>query len=139
MVQNLITLRFANKMFSHCWDKSCIGNVQITFKETIGTMGRGGYFDSSGIIRDAKPLVQVLALIAMEKPKSLDPESVRDEKVSVLRHIDPSGLKTRCLDNTGSRRNGSQPGYLDDDTVPPPLRSVCCGSRTTTDTACPSS
>ena len=49
MVQNLITMRFANKIFSSSWDKACVDNVQITFKETIGTMGRGGYFDTSGL------------------------------------------------------------------------------------------
>eukprot|EP01064_Diplonema_japonicum_P036186 TRINITY_DN8062_c1_g2_i1.p1 TRINITY_DN8062_c1_g2~~TRINITY_DN8062_c1_g2_i1.p1 ORF type:complete len:555 (+),score=193.44 TRINITY_DN8062_c1_g2_i1:87-1751(+) len=120
MVQNLITLRFSNKLFSHIWDKSCISNVQITFKETIGTMGRGGYFDSSGIIRDVlqNHLLQILALIAMEKPKTLSPEAVRDEKVSVLTHVKPAQLSDTVLGQYTKSLNGSEPGYLDDPTVP---------------------
>eukprot|EP01059_Diplonema_ambulator_P004689 TRINITY_DN14401_c0_g1_i1.p1 TRINITY_DN14401_c0_g1~~TRINITY_DN14401_c0_g1_i1.p1 ORF type:complete len:558 (+),score=137.18 TRINITY_DN14401_c0_g1_i1:87-1760(+) len=120
MVQNLITLRFANKLFSHIWDKSAISNVQITFKETIGTMGRGGYFDTSGIIRDVlqNHLLQVMALITMEKPKNLTPESVRDEKVAVLTHVRPATAEDAVLGQYTKSLDGSEPGYLDDPTVP---------------------
>eukprot|EP01063_Lacrimia_lanifica_P003677 TRINITY_DN11988_c0_g3_i1.p1 TRINITY_DN11988_c0_g3~~TRINITY_DN11988_c0_g3_i1.p1 ORF type:complete len:577 (+),score=248.23 TRINITY_DN11988_c0_g3_i1:59-1732(+) len=120
MVQNLITLRFSNKMFAHVWDKSCIDNVQISFKETIGTMGRGGYFDSSGIIRDVlqNHLLQVMALLAMEKPKSLDPEAVRDEKVAVLSHVRPAAVEDCVLGQYTRSLDGKHPGYLEDDTVP---------------------
>ena len=120
MVQNLITLRFANKFFSHIWDKSCVDSVQITFKEQIGTMGRGGYFDESGIIRDVlqNHLLQVLALIAMEKPKKLNPEDVRNEKVNVLSHVRPASIEDTVLGQYGKSEDGTQPGYLDDKTVP---------------------
>jgi glucose-6-phosphate 1-dehydrogenase len=52
MVKNLLTIRFANVFFGAVWNRQCISNVQITFKEKIGTEGRGGYFDEFGIIRD---------------------------------------------------------------------------------------
>ena len=121
MVQNLITMRFANKTFAHVWDKSCISSVQITFKETIGTQGRGGYFDSSGIIRDVlqNHLLQIVALIAMEKPKSLEAEHVRDEKVSVLSQIRECHPNDVVLGQYTASEDGKEPGYLDDKTVPP--------------------
>ena len=52
MVQNMLTLRFANVVFKNMWDRHSVSSVQITFKEDFGTQGRGGYFDSYGIIRD---------------------------------------------------------------------------------------
>lgn len=84
MVKNLVALRFANIFFSACWSRQYIDNVQITFKERIGTQGRGGYFDEFGIIRDIQQnhLLQVLALCAMERPVTLSEEDVRDEKVN---------------------------------------------------------
>lgn len=84
MVQNLMTLRFANRIFEPAWNRDNISSVQILFKEPFGTSGRGGYFDEVGIIRDMcqNHLLQLLTLIAMEKPSSGDPEAIRDEKVS---------------------------------------------------------
>ena len=118
MVQNIVTLRFANKVFSNIWDTNSIAYVQITFKEKIGTEGRGGYFDEFGIIRDVvqNHLTQILALIAMEKPRSLGAEDIRNEKVNVLRFIDPVRVEDCVLGQyTG---NGTMPGYLEDPTVP---------------------
>jgi glucose-6-phosphate 1-dehydrogenase len=64
---------------------------QIIFKEPHGVEGRGGYFDQYGIIRDViqNHLLQIMALIAMERPPSLDPDDIRDEKLKVLRCISP--------------------------------------------------
>ena len=73
MVQNMIVMRFGNIFFERVWDNRSIASVQITFKEDFGTMGRGGYFDNYGIIRDIlqNHLMQVLALVAMEKPATV--------------------------------------------------------------------
>ncbi|AYU82340.1 glucose-6-phosphate 1-dehydrogenase / G6PD [Leishmania donovani] len=120
MVQNIITTRFANRIFSAVWNASNIACVQITFKETIGTEGRGGYFDSIGIIRDVMQnhLTQILALLAMEKPRSLDAECIRDEKVSVLKCIEPITKENCVLGQYTASADGSIPGYLEDVTVP---------------------
>ncbi|KPI87665.1 glucose-6-phosphate 1-dehydrogenase putative (G6PD) [Leptomonas seymouri] len=120
MVQNIITTRFANRIFSSIWNSNNIACVQITFKETIGTEGRGGYFDSIGIIRDVMQnhLTQILALLAMEKPSSLDAERIRDEKVQVLKCISPIAKEDCVLGQYTASADGSMPGYLDDKTVP---------------------
>ncbi|KAH3759209.1 glucose-6-phosphate dehydrogenase [Pelomyxa schiedti] len=91
MVMNLLALRFANSMFEPLWNRNHIKCVVITFKEDIGTEGRGGYFDQFGIIRDVMQnhLLQVLALVAMEPPVSLSAEDIRNEKVKVLQCIPP--------------------------------------------------
>ncbi|CUG91016.1 Glucose-6-phosphate dehydrogenase, putative [Bodo saltans] len=118
MVQNIVTLRFANRAFGALWNANNIANVQITFKETIGTEGRGGYFDSFGIVRDVlqNHLTQMLALVAMEKPRSLSAEDIRDEKVAVLRCVEPIELSDCVLGQYTA--NDKMPGYLDDPTVP---------------------
>ena len=89
MVQNLMTLRFGNRIFSPTWNRDNIASVVITFKEPFGTQGRGGYFDEFGIIRDIMQnhLLQILCLTAMEKPPSTSPDDIRDEKVKVLKSI----------------------------------------------------
>ena len=118
MVQNIVTLRFANKVFTNLWDTNSIAYVQITFKEKIGTEGRGGYFDEFGIIRDVvqNHLTQVLALIAMEKPRSLSAEDIRNEKVNVLQYIEPVRVEECVIGQYTA--NSAMPGYLDDPTVP---------------------
>jgi glucose-6-phosphate 1-dehydrogenase len=83
MVQNILTLRFGNRVFDPAWNSENVANVEILFKEPFGAQGRGGYFDEFAIIRDVvqNHLLQVLCLIAMEKPKTSNPEDIRDEKV----------------------------------------------------------
>jgi glucose-6-phosphate 1-dehydrogenase len=83
MVKNLLILRFANTFLGATWTHQHISNVQITFKEPFGTEGRGGYFNEFGIIRDVMQnhLLQVLTLVAMERPISFSAEDIRDEKV----------------------------------------------------------
>jgi glucose-6-phosphate 1-dehydrogenase len=112
LVQNLLVMRFANRFFVPIWNRDNIANVQIVFKEDFGTQGRGGYFDEYGIIRDIiqNHLVQVLCLVAMEKPVSLSPEHVRDEKVKVLQCIEPINEEEVVI--------GQYEGYKDDPTVP---------------------
>lgn len=120
MVQNLVTMRFANHVFGAVWNRSHIANVQITFKEKIGTQGRGGYFDNFGIVRDViqNHLTQILALVAMEKPRSLSAEHIRDEKVAVLDCIRPVEAKDCVLGQYTASPNGKEEGYLEDKTVP---------------------
>lgn len=124
MVQNLITLRFGNILFSPTWNRDHIASVIITFKEPFGTMGRGGYFDEFGIIRDIMQnhLLQVLCLTAMEKPVSTNPDDIRDEKVKVLKAIKEISLDDVVLGQYVGDPDGpnedSKKGYLDDPTVP---------------------
>ncbi|KAI8086451.1 glucose-6-phosphate dehydrogenase [Halteromyces radiatus] len=117
MVKNMMTVRFANIFFSHIWNRMYIDNVQITFKEPFGTEGRGGYFDEFGIIRDVMQnhLLQILSLIAMERPISTDAEAIRDEKVKVLKCIPTIDVRDTLLGQY--TRNGDKPGYLEDTTL----------------------
>lgn len=126
MVQNILTTRFANRVFEAVWSRDHISCVQITFKEKIGTEGRGGYFDNFGIIRDViqNHLTQMFALVAMEVPNALDAEAIRDAKVAVLRCTKPASKALGCvLGQYTAAADGSMPGYLEDPTVP--AGSVC--------------
>jgi len=125
MVQNLIILRFGNRFISPSWNRDHIGSVVISFKEDFGTWGRGGYFDKSGIIRDVMQnhLMQILTLVAMEKPASLSADDIRNEKVKALKCIKPLELKDVVLGqyvgNPEGNDEDSRKGYLDDPGVPP--------------------
>ncbi|CAN1321772.1 Glucose-6-phosphate 1-dehydrogenase, cytoplasmic isoform [Linum perenne] len=112
LVQNLLVLRFANRLFLPLWNRDNIDNVQIVFCEDFGIEGGGGYFDEYGIIRDIiqNHLLQVLCLVAMEKPVSLNSEHIRDEKVKVLQSVQPIKDEEVVL--------GQYHGYRDDPTVP---------------------
>ena len=92
-VQNLMALRFANALFEPLWNAAHIDHVQITVAESIGVEGRGGYYDTSGALRDMvqNHLMQLLCLVAMEAPSRMDADSVRDEKIKVLRSLKPIG------------------------------------------------
>ncbi|XP_001505636.2 glucose-6-phosphate 1-dehydrogenase isoform X2 [Ornithorhynchus anatinus] len=123
MVQNLMVLRFGNRIFGPIWNRDNIACVILTFKEPFGTEGRGGYFDEFGIIRDVMQnhLLQMLCLVAMEKPASTNSDDVRDEKVKVLKCIsevkaDKVVLGQYVGDPAG--QGEAKKGYLDDPTVP---------------------
>ena len=90
-VQNLLALRFANVVFERLWNADVIDHVQITVAETVGVEGRGDYYDHSGALRDMvqNHLMQLLCLLAMEPPLNLEADSVRDEKLKVLRALKP--------------------------------------------------
>ncbi|CAB0018086.1 unnamed protein product [Nesidiocoris tenuis] len=123
MVQNLMILRFGNGIFSPTWSRLYIASVQITFKEPFGTEGRGGYFDEFGIIRDVMQnhLIQILTLVAMEKPASIHPDDIRNEKVKVLKCIQPLTVDDVVLGQYVGNPDGegeAKIGYLDDPTVP---------------------
>lgn len=123
MVQNLMTIRFANQIFNPSWNRENIASVLISFKEPFGTEGRGGYFDNFGIVRDVMQnhLLQILSLVAMEKPVTMNPNDIRDEKVKVLRHITPIKLSDILIGQYVGNPEGKDDeklGYLDDPTVP---------------------
>lgn len=88
-VQNLMVLRFANHLFEHSWSSEDIDSVQITVAETIGVESRGNYYEKSGALLDMvqNHLLQLLCLIAMEPPAKLDANSVRNEKLKVLKSL----------------------------------------------------
>lgn len=122
MVQNLMTIRFANKILNSTWNRENIASVLITFKEPFGTHGRGGYFDQFGIIRDVMQnhLLQILTLVAMEKPVSCHPDDIRDEKVKVLKSIEALTINDIVLGQYTGNSHGtgdSKLGYIDDETV----------------------
>jgi glucose-6-phosphate 1-dehydrogenase len=91
MVQNVLVFRFANVMLEPLWNRNYIDHVQITHSEDIGIDSRGDYYNSAGALRDMlqSHLLQLLTLVAMEPPVSMEAEALRDEKVKVLKSIRP--------------------------------------------------
>jgi glucose-6-phosphate 1-dehydrogenase len=90
-VQNILMFRFSNSIFERLWNRDSIDHVQITVSEKLGVGGRGGYYEEAGALRDMvqNHMLQVLALVSMEPPVSLEAEAVRDEKVKLLKSIRP--------------------------------------------------
>ncbi len=90
-VQNLMAVRFGNMLFEPLWNSQYVDHIQITVSETVGIDGREEYYDRAGAMRDMvqNHLMQLLCLIAMEPPAKFDPNAVRDEKLKVIRALDP--------------------------------------------------
>jgi glucose-6-phosphate 1-dehydrogenase len=111
-VQNITALRFSNGMFEPIWNRRYIDNVQITAAEEIGIEGRGSFYEETGTLRDMVQthLFQVMTFIAMEPPVSFDPDRLRDEKVRVLRSMQPVDPKKVV--------RGQYVGYRDEADVP---------------------
>ncbi len=122
-VQNLIALRFANNLFASQWDQNHISHVEITVAESVGIEGRWGYFDQAGQIRDMvqNHLLQLLCLIAMDPPADLSADSIRDEKVKVLKalkQITPNMMDSyvvRGQYTAGTSDGKPVPGYLEEE------------------------
>lgn len=89
MIQNIMAIRFANPILESIWNHRYIDNIQITSNESLGVLSRGQYYDKSGALKDMvqNHMLQLLTLIAMEPPTSLNTENIRDEKVKVLRAL----------------------------------------------------
>jgi glucose-6-phosphate 1-dehydrogenase len=112
-VQNLMAVRFGNTLFEPLWNAQYVDHVQITVAEEVGVGGRGAYYDKSGAMRDMvqNHLMQLLCLTAMEPPARFDPDAVRDEKLKVIRALDPVAPDQIVR---GQYQVGVQPSYLDD-------------------------
>jgi len=122
-VQNMLALRFANGIFEPIWNRQFIDHVQITVAESIGTEGRAGYYEQAGAIRDIfqNHLLQLLAITAMEPPIDFTAESVRNEKVKVLRAMHTPGPKSvvRGQYGRGFVEGEEVRGYREEDAVDP--------------------
>ncbi|MCT7665838.1 glucose-6-phosphate dehydrogenase [Shinella kummerowiae] len=121
-VQNLMALRFANALYEPLWNSAHIDHVQITVAESVGLESRAGYYDKAGALRDMvqNHILQLLCLVAMEVPSSMDAEAVRDEKLKVLRALKPidqynvERLTVRGQYRAGASSGGPVKGYLEE-------------------------
>jgi len=134
-VQNLLVLRFANALLEPLWNAGHIDHVQISVAESLGVGGRADYYDGSGALRDMvqNHLMQLLCLVAMEPPSTLDREAVRDEKLKVLQALRPM-TGAEVLRRTVRGQYG--PGLVDGAPVPGYLTELDGPSRTETFVAC---
>jgi glucose-6-phosphate 1-dehydrogenase len=126
-VQNLMVLRFGNAIFEPLWRAPYIKSVQITVAETVGVGSRAGFYDGAGAMRDMvqNHLLQLLCIVAMEPPISLDADDVRDEKLKVLRSLrkmDLADIKrdtVRGQYTAGASEGVAVVGYQEEHNVPP--------------------
>ena len=111
MIQNLMTVRFANRILKDTWDSKSIQSVKIHVKEKEGILSRAGYYDTSGALKDMvqSHLLQILSLVAMDPPKKYQSDYIKDEKVKVLRSLE--------LDQK-SVLFGQYKGYLAEENIP---------------------
>ena len=130
-VQNLMVLRFGNAIFEPLWRAPYIKSVQITVAETVGVGSRAGFYDGAGAMRDMvqNHLLQLLCIVAMEPPISLDADDVRDEKLKVLRSLQKMDLADIKRDTVrgqytaGASEGAAVKGYLEEDNVPADSRT----------------
>jgi len=118
-VQNLMALRFGNALFEPIWNSAHVDHVEITAAETVGVEGRAGYYDHAGALRDMMQnhLMQLLCLVAMEAPGHMDADSMRDEKLKVIRALKPidehnvGHIAVRGQYRDGVGPKGAMPAY----------------------------
>ncbi|MFZ5961485.1 glucose-6-phosphate dehydrogenase [Thalassococcus sp. BH17M4-6] len=113
-VQNLMAVRFGNVLFEPLWNAQYVDHIQVTVAETVGVGGRGGYYDKSGAMRDMvqNHLMQLLCLIAMEPPAKFEPDAVRDEKLKVIRALEP--VETHHIVRGQYDKSENEPSYRQD-------------------------
>ncbi len=122
-----MVLRFGNSIFEPLWRSPFIKSVQITVAESVGVGSRAGFYDGTGAMRDMiqNHLLQLLCIVAMEPPVSLDPDAVRDEKLKVLRSLRPMAVADVARDTVrgqytaGASGGEAAKGYLQEENVPP--------------------
>jgi glucose-6-phosphate 1-dehydrogenase len=132
-VQNLMALRFANTLLEPLWRREWIRDVQITVTEQVGVESRADFYDKTGALRDMvqNHLLQLLTIVAMEPPASIDADAVRDEKLKILRALKPLSTEdvhtkvVRGQYRAGAVAGKPVPGYLNEPDVP-------AGSKTET-------
>ncbi|MFZ2101421.1 MAG: glucose-6-phosphate dehydrogenase [Oricola sp.] len=121
-VQNLMALRFANALYEPLWNSAHIDHVQITVAESVGLENRADYYDKAGALRDMvqNHMLQLLCLVAMEAPSNMDADAVRDEKLKVLRSLEPitvanaEKMTVRGQYTSGASNGGPVKGYLEE-------------------------
>ena len=125
-VQNLLVFRFSNSIAEPLWNRTLIDHVQITAAETVGVEHRGGYYETSGALRDMVPnhLFQLMSLVAMEPPISFEADAVRDKQAEVLRAVQPptpEEVVTKMVRGQygPSSRGPAMPGYREEPEVAP--------------------
>jgi glucose-6-phosphate 1-dehydrogenase len=126
-VQNILMFRFSNAVFERLWTRDSVDHVQITVSEKLGVGQRGGYYEEAGALRDMvqNHLLQILSLVAMEPPVSLDAECIRDEKVKLLKSIRSMGPEdvarqvVRGQYFAGTLDGELRPGYRQEPRVKP--------------------
>ncbi len=126
-VQNLMALRFGNALFEPLWRRESIASIEITLAESIGVGTRGDFYDRTGALRDMiqNHALQLLTMIAMEPPASSNADSIRDEKLKVLRSLKPFTPQSVARDvvrgqyKAGMVAGQAVPGYLEETKVPP--------------------
>ncbi len=120
-VQNLLAFRFANLLFESAWNRDRVEAIEITVAESLGTEGRAGYYDRSGVLRDMvqNHITQLLSLVAMEAPNEFEADAIRSEKVDVLKAISPIAASDVVYGQyeAGVVGDHAVPGYRDDPEV----------------------
>ncbi len=125
MLQNMLVLRFSNAMFESTWNNRYIDNIQITSGETVGVESRAGYYETSGAMRDMvqNHMLQLLALTAMEPPGGINANSIKDEKVRLLRSLSVMSVAdvrdsiVRGQYGSGFKNNETLAGYREENGV----------------------